>query len=383
MKKKMAFVDLTNYRNWPMGGMLEYELAILPYLCEHYDVDLWGFSVDGILPEPIIINGKNYHINIAGNCTTGKKIIPNFWRGLNLLNFKKYFYNKYDVVYAHTGSCMTAINRIVNRENTKLVYHQHGLNYLTDKSLFTKIQKPFYKWAQQVSQLVFVVSDHEAVDIYSKHQRRFSDALYVPVSSPINLKMFNIAAIHERISKHGDKPTDVFIYTGRLTAYKNAKLLVKAMDLYCKNVNSNAILKIVGDGEELSLIKQMRKDLKLEQNIQIYGAVSHSEIYQLLCNADVFLTASGGEGCSVSVLEAYASGLPVICGKVRGLEKQVIDGYTGYFVDDFTPECFYNKMLLLDKNRVELSNNCLQYSKKYDAGILANQIITEIDKLFY
>ena len=32
MKRKMAFVDLTNFKDWPMGGMLEYELAILPYL---------------------------------------------------------------------------------------------------------------------------------------------------------------------------------------------------------------------------------------------------------------------------------------------------------------------------------------------------------------
>ena len=28
MKRKMAFVDLTNFKDWPMGGMLEYEFAI-------------------------------------------------------------------------------------------------------------------------------------------------------------------------------------------------------------------------------------------------------------------------------------------------------------------------------------------------------------------
>ena len=44
MKRKMAFVDLTNFKDWPMGGMLEYELAILPYLAEYYDLDIWGYS---------------------------------------------------------------------------------------------------------------------------------------------------------------------------------------------------------------------------------------------------------------------------------------------------------------------------------------------------
>lgn len=44
MKKKLAFVDLTNFKDWPMGGMLQYELSILPYLCDHYDIDIWGYQ---------------------------------------------------------------------------------------------------------------------------------------------------------------------------------------------------------------------------------------------------------------------------------------------------------------------------------------------------
>lgn len=59
MKRKMAFVDLTNFKDWPMGGMLEYELAILPYLAEYYELDIWGYSVNGIAPAPLVLNGKN------------------------------------------------------------------------------------------------------------------------------------------------------------------------------------------------------------------------------------------------------------------------------------------------------------------------------------
>lgn len=59
MKRKMAFVDLTNFKDWPMGGMLEYELAILPYLAEYYDLDIWGYSLNGVIPMPLVLNGKN------------------------------------------------------------------------------------------------------------------------------------------------------------------------------------------------------------------------------------------------------------------------------------------------------------------------------------
>ena len=43
--KKMAFVDLTNYYDWPVGGMIRYEQQILAVLTEFYEIDLWGVSV--------------------------------------------------------------------------------------------------------------------------------------------------------------------------------------------------------------------------------------------------------------------------------------------------------------------------------------------------
>ena len=36
--KKMAFIDLSNFNVWPMGGMLEYELAILRKLVCFYEI---------------------------------------------------------------------------------------------------------------------------------------------------------------------------------------------------------------------------------------------------------------------------------------------------------------------------------------------------------
>ena len=64
MKRKMAFVDLTNFKDWPMGGMLEYELAILPYLAEYYDLDIWGYSLNGVIPMPLVLNGKEYPVHV-------------------------------------------------------------------------------------------------------------------------------------------------------------------------------------------------------------------------------------------------------------------------------------------------------------------------------
>ena len=76
-KKRMAILYYSDYENWPMGGMLNYILAILPYLEKKYEIDIWGCSVDGKKLNNIKINGNEYKIHSLGNMKT-KKLIPNY-----------------------------------------------------------------------------------------------------------------------------------------------------------------------------------------------------------------------------------------------------------------------------------------------------------------
>ena len=68
-----------------------------------------------------------------------------------------------------------------------------------------------------------------------------------------------------------------------------------------KNGHSDAVLNIAGSGEELDLLKRMKLELGINNNVNVLGQVPHDEIYDLLKEADVFVTASEGEGCSISV----------------------------------------------------------------------------------
>lgn len=380
MKKKLAFVDLTNYKDWPLGGMLEYELAILPIMAERFEIDLWGFSVDGVKPDPLIINGKEYPIHIFGNSNTGKRIIPNFYKGANIINFKSGL-NKYDVVYCHSGSCAVGAHFAMS-SHSKLVYHQHGLNYLDDYHLSSLIQRPFYFFGQKFADLVLVVSDAPSVAKYAFQRKKYTDAKYVAIGSPIDLNKFDEVLNNKKILERGNKDAKKFIYTGRLSKYKNVRALVAAFELYVKNGHPDAILNIAGDGEELDLLNSLKEELGIMNNVNILGKVAHDDIYKLLSDSDVFLTASGGEGCSVSVLEAYASGLPVICGKVRGLEGQVINNETGLFVDAISAKGFYDAMVKLNNNIKNISLGALGIAKTYDRKIIANKICDEIESLF-
>ena len=382
MKRKMAFVDLTNFKDWPMGGMLEYELAILPYLAEYYDLDIWGYSLNGVIPMPLVLNGKEYPVHVCGNCSTNRRIIPNFWRGLSIFKHKSYFLNRYDIVYAHTGSCMCAIGNMIDRKKTKLVYHQHGLSYLTDFQMRSLIQRPSFYFAQKYAHLVFVVSDETSTNNYAATHANVTKAHYQSIGSPIDISQFDMEYIKRKVENRKDVELKKFLYTGRLSKNKNVKLLVTAFERYVKNGHSDAVLNIAGSGEELDLLKRMKLELGINNNVNVLGQVPHDEIYDLLKEADVFVTASEGEGCSISVLEAYASGLPVICGRMPGLEGQVSNNKTGIFVKDMTAECFHEAMEKMNIRRYRLSLNCLKEARNYDKSIIAHKIIECIEDLF-
>ena len=242
-------------------------------------------------------------------------------------------------------------------------------------------QRPLLRDAQISSDLVLVVSDPLSVKKFSETMSSKTKAKFVDIGSPINLSKFDFENTKRKIENRKNRKATNFLYTGRLSKFKDVKTLVDAMKLYIDHVNNNAELVIAGSGPEYENLSYQIENFGLKNNIKLLGPISHDKVYDYLNDADMFLTASGGEGVSVSVLEAYASGLPVVCFRVPGLEGQIKDKQTGIFATERSSEAFYRAILELDKIRTECSINCLEEAKKYDSRIIANKIITEIERL--
>lgn len=378
MKKKMAFVDLSNFDNWPVGGMLEYEKMLLNYLYNYFEIDIWGVTVDGGVNKEININGVKYPINVWGNVKTYKKMIPNYWRGLSIRKIKDIFPKNYDYVYVHTGSCAVALNRMIDHSRTKLIYHQHGLSHLHDYALKSLIQRPFVNYAQKISDVVFVVSDKESVERYAETMKKKSKSKFVQVLSPIILENSTLQKVREKIEDNKLERTKTFIYTGRLDAHKDVKTVIEAFRLYYQKQDKDIRLIIVGDGEEKDKLFNKVKEYGLEKKIVFVGAVPHDRVKEYLMEADIYLTASIGEGISIAVLEAYEYGLPVVCFKVPGLEKQVVDNVSGIVARQHSVLGMYEAMLFADKNRTKLAKGCIDEVKKYDAKKLSEYIAKKI-----
>ncbi|MDQ2982467.1 MAG: glycosyltransferase family 4 protein [Actinomycetota bacterium] len=93
--------------------------------------------------------------------------------------------------------------------------------------------------------------------------------------------------------------------------------------------------RIVGDGPERDALEATIARLGLEDRVELIG--ERRDVAELLAESDLFVLSSRSEGLPMSILEAMATGLPVIASDVGGVSEAVEDGVTGLLVPPSDP----------------------------------------------
>lgn len=131
----------------------------------------------------------------------------------------------------------------------------------------------------------------------------------------------------------------------RLTPRKGIQYLVEAVDLLLtKNPEQKIELWIAGEGNATESLKQQVSELKREKNIKFFGLVKHSDLRQFYQTADIFCLPSLNEGMSNTMLEALASGMPIVATVTGGTEELVSDGENGFYVKQKSAEDLAEKL---------------------------------------
>ena len=115
-----------------------------------------------------------------------------------------------------------------------------------------------------------------------------------------------------------------------LRSEKNHELFLRAAADVRHQIPEARFL-IIGDGPERARLEQLARELKLDDAVLFLG--SRSDIPELLSTLDVFVLTSKMEANPVSILEALASGKPVIAPRVGSIGETVINGQTGFLTE--------------------------------------------------
>ena len=166
---------------------------------------------------------------------------------------------------------------------------------------------------------------------------------------------------------------------------KSLDVLLKALNIVVNEKNKkNVKLKIVGTGEYKDFYESICHSLKLNDNVEFMGYVNNDEIPNILCNSDVLCVSSSFETFCIPIVEAFASGIPVITTNCTG-PLEYIDSKCGEFFDahDIEGMCDAIERVSkkLDKYDVNyLRSVSLKYSRENVANIAINVYKKMLDK---
>lgn len=142
----------------------------------------------------------------------------------------------------------------------------------------------------------------------------------------------------------------VFIAVANLFPYKGHRDILKALALIYNELPAWRLLCVGRDEGQLKALKILAQELNLTSRVQWLG--QRIDIPELLTASDIALQASHEEGFANAILEAMASGLPVIATHVGGNREAVLDGETGLIVPSQNPAALSRAILALASDKL-------------------------------
>ncbi|GJJ03158.1 hypothetical protein RugamoR64_36960 [Duganella rhizosphaerae] len=106
-----------------------------------------------------------------------------------------------------------------------------------------------------------------------------------------------------------------------------------------------ASLTICGDGPELQRLQQLARTLELDDAVRFTGKLDNAAMAALYRRSDLALNASLADNMPISILEAWASGVPVVSTAVGGIPYLVRDGVNGLLVPPQDAQAMAEAML--------------------------------------
>ncbi len=175
-----------------------------------------------------------------------------------------------------------------------------------------------------------------------------------------------------------DKQNIVLVYSGRLGPEKNLPFLLRAFGGAVQAYEHLRLL-IVGGGVERENLEDRIQHMGLTSKVAFTGSVPYEEISRYLAMADFFVTSSITEVHPLSVIEAMATGLPVLGIESPGVGDTVISGENGFLATDVEMAGFTALMVrmaleqdLRDKMSQTARRTAQQYAIEYTAQQLLN-----------
>ena len=284
----------------------------------------------------------------------------------------------YDIVHCHTpvGAALTRLAaEDARKKGTKVFYTAHGFHFYDGAPLVNWLTYyPVEKYLARKTDVLITINKED----YNR-AKKFKAGKVVYVSGVgIDLSKFKSKPYirGQKRQELGFKEDDFLLLSvGELIERKNHRVVLEALAKLKKEpIYDHLYYLICGIGVLEDELKKLADDLGISDHVKFLG---YRRDISDICNAvDVFVFVSYQEGLPVALMEAMASGLPVICSKIRGNTDLVDDGDNGVFVvnnpDDVAMKI--KKLGSIDQFRRTLADSAENSIKKFDLNEVEKQM---------
>ncbi|MBI5680849.1 MAG: glycosyltransferase family 4 protein [Methanobacterium sp.] len=357
------------------GGVEEHTNNIIHYLSKKHDINIHVLTYGN---KNEILKQNDMEINIS------KRLASNIALYMFLLPFdlyrlmKKINKQNFDVIHFqgfHPLYCMAAM---LCQRKYPTVVTLHGISsvemdYHVKRNFILKF---FSKFAEKfalsrIKNIIVVAPQIEEII------QKMTDSKTFMIPNGVNIDLI------KSIGSFQSDKNNVIFYIGTLVRRKGLYALIKAFQEVKKSI-SDSYLYIAGSGDEENELKDLVKELGLENDVKFFGFVKGDRKYSLIKSANVFVLPSFWESLPIAVLEGIACGKPVIASNVGGIPYLVNDGENGFLVMPGEVDELSDKLITLLKDKKlqeKMGNESLKRSEDFDWNKISDKTIEVYNEL--
>ncbi len=253
-----------------------------------------------------------------------------------------------DIIHAHFGYDGFRMYRVAQRTNTPLVVSFYG-------SDVSRLPTEF-GWTRRYRKLARNAQKFVAASQLMKDQ-------LIELGFPekdIEIIRFGID-LDEFTYKETFNPDARLMMVGRMVEKKGFKYALEAVKIL-KTKGKTVNIDLYGDGPLRKKCEALARDLNINHQVKFYGYVSNNEVREALQNHSILLapsiTASDGdkEGLPNTILEAMASGVPVVASDHAAIPEAVYHLETGLLVPEKQPRKIASSLVKLLDRQIDIES---------------------------
>ncbi len=291
--------------------------------------------------------------------------------------------NEYDIIHCHTPVASVLLRlaaRNVRKKGTVVIYTAHGFHFYKGASLTNWIlYYPIEKFLSKYTDVLLTINNED----YERALKGNFNCKEIKIVNGVGVNFSKFFPVNkneklELREKYNLKNEFVALYVAEMNYGKHQDLIINATKDIINNI-SNFKLLLVGTGDMIENYKKQAIELNVDKHIDFLGY--RKDVDYLMKISDIYISCSRREGLPVNVMEAMATGLPLIVTDCRGNRDLVCDKENGYIIEiDDCKKLVKNILYLFNNQSIceMMRKNNIEKIKKFEL----DKIIDDMGQIY-